>query len=55
MSKKRQIKVIKKSDIAIAQTSLIEKKITEKDIRRKMDSTVSEWVKEFQQRPLNQF
>ncbi len=50
MNKKQKIKVIKKRDAIIAQTSLIKEKISEKMTNRDMSSTVSEWVKEFQQR-----
>lgn len=50
MNKKQKIKIIKKSEAIIAQTSQIEKKVSEKTINRKMSSTASEWVKDFQKR-----
>ena len=51
MNRKRQIIIIKKKDLPIVQTTLIRKKTTEKDKTHKIPSTVTEWVKEFQQRP----
>lgn len=49
MNKKRKIKVIKKSDMEIAQTPLIEEKSAGKITNRKICLTVSDWVKELQQ------
>jgi hypothetical protein len=51
MNKKQKIKIIKKSDPEITQTPPIEdEKRPEKNTSRKISSTVSEWIKEFQQR-----
>ena len=50
MKKTRQIKIIKKNDLGIAQISRV-KKITTKKTNKdhQMTSTISKWIKDFQQ------
>ncbi len=50
MNKKQKIKVIKRSEAIVANSSLIKEEISEKMTNRETSSTVAEWVKEFEKR-----
>jgi hypothetical protein len=50
MKKNLKIKVIKKNTLTITQTPLSEEKSLEKMTNRRMSSTISDWINEFQQR-----
>lgn len=50
MSAKAKIKVIKKSEVKVVETPVVEEIITKQQAAREMVSTVSNWVNEFQQR-----
>ncbi len=50
MTAKAKIKVIKKSEIKIAEKPAVVEKATKQQAAREMVSTVSNWVSDFQQR-----
>ncbi len=50
MTSKAKIKVIKKSEIKIAETPIEVNKKTKQESAREMVSTVTTWVSDFQQR-----
>jgi hypothetical protein len=50
MKKNPKIKVIKKNKLIISNTPLSEEKSSEKMTNRRMSSTVSDWINEYQQR-----
>lgn len=50
MKKKLKIKVIKKNLIKTQEIPTLKEKDSNKDLQRKMTSTVSDWIDEFQER-----
>ena len=50
MTAKAKIKVIKKSDIKVAEIPIEVNKMSKQEAAREMVSTVSTWVNDFQQR-----